>query len=105
MNLDWRRIEVMVRKDTPCDRGRFARAHSPRPTESYTAAFASAEDAIIKKMEYDREGESDKHLRDITGMLKVSGEEIDEAYIVEWADRLGLRSIWEMIRHRLKDRT
>lgn len=99
------KVDVMVRKDTPFDRSRFARAHALRPAESYTAAFASAEDVIVKKMEYYREGGSDKHLRDITGMLKVSGEEIDEAYIVEWADRLGLRSIWEMIQHRLKDRT
>jgi hypothetical protein len=34
-------------------------------------------------MEYYREGGSDKHLRDITSMLKISGQDIDEAYIVE----------------------
>lgn len=92
----------MVRKDTPFDRSRFARARLLRPAESYTAAFASAEDVIIKKMEYYREGGSEKHLRDITGMLKVSGGEIDEAYILEWAGRLELRAIWELIQQRLK---
>lgn len=92
----------MVRKDTPFDRSRFARARLLRPAESYTAAFASAEDVIIKKMEYYREGGSEKHLRDITGMLKVSGGEIDEAYILEWPGRLELRAIWELIQQRLK---
>ncbi len=99
------KVDVMVRKDTPFDRSRFARARSLRPTESYTATFASAEDVIIKKMEYYRDGGSDKHLRDITGMLKVSGDEIDQAYIAEWAERLGLRDIWEMIQQRLKNQT
>lgn len=96
------KVDVMVRKDTAFDRSRFSRVRTLRPTESYLAAFASAEDVIIKKMEYYREGGSDKHLRDIAGMLKISGAEIDQAYIVEWADRLGLRDVWEMIQERLK---
>ena len=97
------KIDVIVRKDTPFDRSRFARGRMLRPAESYQAAFASAEDVIIKKMEYYQEGASDKHLRDITGMLKISGNEIDQAYIAEWADRLGLRPIWDMIQQRLKE--
>ena len=39
--------------------------------EGYTAR---PEDLIISKMLYYREGGSEKHLRDITGMLKVSAE-------------------------------
>ena len=99
------KVDVMIRKDTPFDRSRFARARTLRPVESYDAAFASAEDVIIKKMEYYREGGSEKHLRDITGMLKISGQDIDEAYIVEWADRLGLREIWDLIQQRLTGRS
>jgi hypothetical protein len=96
-------VDVIIRKDTPFDQSRFARARALRPVESYEAAFASVEDVIIKKMEYCREGGSDKHLRDIAGMLKISGQEIDEAYIVAWTDRLGLRPIWDLIQHRLKE--
>lgn len=48
------KVDVMVRRDTPFDRSRFARARSLRPAESYEATFASAEDGIIKKMEYYR---------------------------------------------------
>lgn len=97
------KIDVIVRKDTPFDRSRFARGRMLRPAESYQAVFASAEDVIIKKMEYYQEGASGKHLRDITGMLKISGNEIDQVYIAEWADRLGLRPIWDMIQQRLKE--
>ena len=95
----------MIGKGTPFDRSRFSRVRAIRPAESYQAAFASPEDVIIKKMEHYREGGSDKHLRDITGILKVSGLEIDESYIVEWADRLELRPIWDTIKQRLSERS
>jgi hypothetical protein len=49
------------------------------------------------KMQYYREGGSEKHLRDITGILKISRDETDVAYITEWSGRLGLTDIWETI--------
>ncbi len=67
-------------------------------------AFASPEDVIIKKMEFYREGGSEKHLRDITGILKISGEEVDMRYIEEWAGRLGLVDIWEAIKNRVGEK-
>lgn len=96
------KVDVIVRKKTPFERSRFTRSRIVRPADTYAAAFASAEDVIIKKMEYYREGGSEKHLRDIAGILKISAGEIDETYIVEWADRLGLRPIWDAIKRRLE---
>ena len=58
---------------------------------------AAAEDVIIGKMLYCREGGSDKHLRDIAGILKVSGENLDRAYIERWSRDLGLAEIWSMV--------
>ena len=98
------KIDVMVRKDTPFDRSRFARARTLRPSESYPAAFASAEDVIIKKMEFYKEGGSEKHLRDITGMLKMSDKVIDRTYIQNWAKTLNLTEIWEAILGRLQEK-
>ena len=62
---------------------------------------ARPEDLILSKMLYYQEGGSEKHLRDITGMFKVSGDQIDRAYIRDWADRLGLLDIWLAIEKRL----
>ena len=53
-------------------------------------------------MEYYREGGSEKHLRDIAGIMKISAGEIDERYIGEWADRLGLREVWDAMLQRLR---
>lgn len=52
-------------------------------------------------MEYYKEGGSEKHLRDITGILKISEELIDFNYISQWVERLGLKDIWEAILKRI----
>jgi hypothetical protein len=52
--------------------------------------LAPPEYVIVRKLEFYREGRSEKHLRDIAGMLRVSGEVIDQQAIEEWARRLGL---------------
>ena len=48
-------------------------------------------------MEYFREGRSEKHLRDIAGVLKTSRGQLDLPYIDQWATKLGLRDIWQAI--------
>ncbi len=97
------KVDVMIRQDTPFDRSRFGRIRRIAPDESYEANFASPEDVIIKKMEYYREGGSEKHLRDITGILKISGEEVDRGYLAEWAERLNLTEIWDAVKRRLEE--
>lgn len=97
------KIDVIIPEDTPFNRIRFVRASRVQPAEDYDASFASVEDVIIKKMEYYREGGSEKHLRDITGVLKISGDRLDRAYIAEWATKLGLESIWKAILSRVDE--
>ena len=57
-----------------------------------------------KEMEYYKAGGSEKHLRDITGILKISGESVDRGYITDWARRLELAEIWDAIQERLSHR-
>jgi len=71
------------------------------PSEGTEANFASPEDVIIKKMEYYKEGASEKHIRDILGMLKISGEMIDLEYISIWAEKLNIEDIWRAIQEKL----
>ena len=81
---------------------RFARACRLHPAPDFQATFAAPEDVIVKKMEYYRAGGSDRHLRDIAGVLEVSGKEIDRDYIGDWAERLGLSEIWQRVLKGLK---
>ena len=98
------KIDVILKQDTPFDNSRFGRLHRIYPAESYQANFAAPEDVIIKKMEYYKAGGSEKHLRDIAGILKISGEMVDINFITEWARRLGLLEIWDAIQERLNQK-
>lgn len=49
---------------------------------------------ILAKLEFYREGHSEKHLRDIRGMLAVSGPEIDCALLDGATSALGLTEQW-----------
>ena len=95
------KIDVIIRKGDAFDNSRFSRIKRIHPVEDTEANFASPEDVIIKKMEYYKEGGSEKHLRDITGILKISEELIDFNYISQWVERLGLKDIWEAILKRM----
>lgn len=97
------KIDVMIPAGTPFNRSRFARVVRARPVANLEANLAAPEDVIIKKLEYYREGGSEKHLRDIAGMLKVSGERIDRDYLADWCARLGLADAWAAVLARTRE--
>ena len=65
---------------------------------------ASPEDVILSKLLYYFEGGSEKHLRDITGILSIQAEKIDRDYISQWATRLGVPDVWSAVLRRLQAR-
>ena len=98
------KVHVILRKETPFSRVEFFRRKRSKVFSDQEANFATPEDVIIKKMEFYKEGSSEKHLRDITGILKISGDAVDRNYISEWAKRLELTDIWDAILKRLEER-
>lgn len=91
------KFDIIIKKADEFDRSRFARKRSIPVFPDLSASVASPEDIIIKKLEYYQEGGSEKHLRDVTGILRVSGEGLDIPYIDRWAARKGLSEIWQAI--------
>ncbi|MBY0328060.1 MAG: hypothetical protein K2Q30_14135 [Gemmataceae bacterium] len=86
----------------------FARSQAKRiqrissPGE-YDAWFGSPEDVLLSKLVYFQLGGgiSEKHLRDIAGMMKVLREKLDRVYISEWAAKLGVATEWMLVRKRV----
>ena len=97
------KVDVIVPAPSEFNRSRFARARRVRAGEDWDVSFSSPEDAILKKMEFHRAGGSDKHLRDIASVLRISGDEVDTAYIDRWAATLGVTEVWRAILARLKE--
>ncbi len=99
------KIDIILTKPTPFSQTEFARRNRSAVFSDQDGFFTSPEDVIIKKMEYYKEGGSEKHLRDIAGILKISGEIVDKNYITEWARQLGLTEIWDAIQRRLGEKS
>jgi hypothetical protein len=96
------KIDFMVAGSGEFDESRFGRSRRLQIGPSSAAVFAAPEDVVIKKLEYYREGESEKHLRDIVGVIKVTGHELDRKYIEEWVRRLDLETVWRHVLERLE---
>lgn len=95
------KIDVIIATDSAFDRSRLGRGERIASGGDRLVSFASPEDVILKKMVYYREGGSEKHLRDIAGVLKVRGNRIDRRYISEWASRLGVSEEWVLAERQL----
>lgn len=91
------KIDVMVADTSDFNESRFARGRRLQVAPETEVDFASPEDVIIKKLTFYREGGSDKHLRDIRGVLAVMGDEIDRSYIDQWVLKLGLTAEWSIV--------
>jgi hypothetical protein len=77
---------------------RWALAHRRMlAIDGMTMAVAPIEYVILRKLEYFREGKSEKHIRDIRGMLEVSDAQIDRSFLEQWIARLGLVAEWARV--------
>ncbi len=63
----------------------------------FTERLKRAGICYMGKLEYYREGHSEKHLHDISGMLEISGDIIDRGIIGEWIERLDLQKQWALV--------
>jgi hypothetical protein len=64
---------------------------------------ASPEDTIIAKLEWARRGLSERHLRDIAGIIQARRQALDSAYIDRWVTALGLAAEWARARQLVAD--
>jgi hypothetical protein len=65
--------------------------------DGFAVALAPIEYVIVRKLEYYAEGRSEKHLRDIRGMLSTSRELIDHGQLARFVAERKLDAIWELV--------
>ncbi len=95
------KIDFVVPTADPFNQSRLSRGVSIKlDDQGRSARFASAEDAVLMKLKYYQQGGSDKHLRDIRGVLLVQGDAIDHAYLNTWAKTLGVTEQLAEVRSR-----
>lgn len=88
------KADIIILRDDDFARSEFARRRRIPFTAGWDAYAATPEDVIVGKLRYFQHGRSEKHPRDIAGMLRVSGDRLDRDYIDHWVGRLGLGDGW-----------
>lgn len=93
------KADIIVAGDGAFDESRFSRVRHIELPGGRIEPFASPEDVMLKKLQFFREGGSQKHLRDIASMIGVQGaDSLDWRYLEDWAGRLGVAAELEGIR-------
>jgi hypothetical protein len=69
--------------------------------EGTLVSIAPPEYVIVRKLEYHREGGSQKHVDDIANIVRAQGDVLDAALIEKHAARLGLDEAWRALRAQL----
>jgi hypothetical protein len=93
LDSGWK-ADLILRKERPFSRAEFERRQHAE-IAGVALFVATAEDTIVAKLEWARAGESERQLRDVVGILEMSGEGLDRDYIVRWVAELGLQSLWD----------
>jgi hypothetical protein len=73
--------------------------------EGETVWLAPPEYVVLRKLQYYREGASEKHLRDIAGILSISADLIDSAELEQRISSSNLAHEWEKAKALLEDQT
>jgi hypothetical protein len=89
------KIDVIIPKKNEFDRLRFERRRTVRTAEGLEISYSSPEDIIVSKIEFYQQGRSEKHLRDVAGIIKISGDDLDFDYLAVWMGEKGLRAVWD----------
>jgi len=95
------KVDLILLKDTAWNARQFERRQRLEIIKGRQTCIATPEDIILSKMLWYKEGGSEKHLRDVAGILKVSGDAVDRQYVSLWAGKMGLADIWQSILRRL----
>lgn len=96
LDSGWK-VDVIFRKDRPWSREEFAR-RTPLLVAGSEIMFLRAEDSVLSKLEWARQGGSLRQIEDAGTVLDVQGDAIDFQYLDHWAKEIGVSDLLDKIR-------
>jgi hypothetical protein len=91
------KVDFMVVGQSDWSAAQLRRRMQIQFDETTCGYVASPEDVILGKLLYLREGGSEKHIRDITGILKTCKDPLDLEYVSTTAEELHVQELWQTI--------
>ncbi|MEO8702831.1 MAG: hypothetical protein ABI867_22495 [Kofleriaceae bacterium] len=96
MATAWK-LDLIVRKDRPFSIEELRR-RTPQRIVDLDIATATAEDTVIAKLEWSKDGGSERQLSDVAGILRIRHGSLDLDYIDRWVSELELHAQWSRAR-------
>ncbi|MCX7039433.1 MAG: hypothetical protein NT005_09930 [Spirochaetes bacterium] len=97
------KLDLIVRKDREFSRQEFGRRREVTLLGG-RAFMVSPEDSILSKLEWSREGASERQFLDALAVARTQGDDLDLAYLKRWAQELGLTAELERLLSEAKRR-
>jgi hypothetical protein len=87
------KIDLIMRKSRPFSQEEFRRRQVVN-LKDVPLSVASAEDIIVSKLEWSKLAQSQRHIEDVAGILRIRWESLDHSYVEKWIVELGLEKQW-----------
>jgi uncharacterized nucleotidyltransferase DUF6036 len=92
LTTGWK-IDMMIRKARPFSQEEFGRRQSVS-VQGSALSIASAEDVVIAKLEWSRLAQSQRQIEDVSAILRMRWESLDQLYLRKWIRELRLEKEW-----------
>lgn len=96
LDSGWK-VDLIYRKERPWSREEFSRRRAVE-IAGVSVMFLRAEDSILSKLEWVRQGGSLRQLEDAGAVLDMQGDSLDFGYLERWAKELGVEDLLAKIR-------
>lgn len=90
------KVDFIIRKNRPFSQREFKRRCSAKIKDLHIWV-TSPEDALLSKLEWAKNSQSEQHLRDALGVAVVQWHRLDMNYLRKWAKELQVESSLEQI--------
>lgn len=87
------KIDLIIRKSRAFSQEEFRRRLRVS-LRDVSLFLASAEDAIISKLEWANLAQSRRQIEDVAAILRVRWDSLDHTYLEKWITELGLKEEW-----------
>lgn len=89
------KVDCVVRKDSEYRREEFSRRRTVN-IDGQPVTIVAPEDLILSKLEWAKESRSQMQLDDVRNLLRTV-QSLDQAYLAQWAERLGLSGLYREV--------
>lgn len=86
------KVDLIVLRDSPYDRCEFGRRIKKRIL-GVEATAITPEDLVLSKLNWAKQGESERQIRDVVGVLVNQWDNLDWDYVHHWASELNVTEV------------